>query len=305
MNSYVKLMNEVIEYIENNINHSLSVQEIAKKFYLSEFHFSRIFKIMIGCSIKQYVQGRKLTMIAEELKASECTVTMAAMNFGYESPEVLSRAFKKQFGIAPIAYRKGFMPINMVEKANVVVRDFTNTKGSFAIKNSFLYMKSTDIYGVFIEVNESKPDFEHKLNSTGSRFAVKYSEYLAEGKLYSVVNCHEDESGKYTVFFGGDISQKYNKKGLMPRNLPEGWYSCFNYYGDMLRIRNTFVEDLYRWIMLKEIELSSNGIGMVNIFNLNDRNDVSILVPIKAPPGKNSRKHHDREEIKSYYIDNI
>ena len=304
MNSYVKLINEVIEYIENNINDPLSVQEIAKRFYLSEFHFSRIFKIMIGCSIKQYVQGRKLTLVAEKLKASDWTVTMAAMNYGYESPEVLSRAFKKLFGVAPNVYRKGLMPINTVEKANVVVRDITNTKGTFALKNSFLYLKSTDIYGVFIEVNENNSDFEYKLNSTGSSFALKYSEDLADGKFYSVVNCHEDESGKYTVFFGGDIPQKYTKKGLKPRNIPEGWYSCFYYYGDMLRIRNTFVEDLYRWVMIKEIELSSNGIGILNIFNLNDRNEVSILIPIKAPD-KNSKKHHDREEIKSYYMDNI
>ncbi|QHQ63376.1 AraC family transcriptional regulator [Anaerocolumna sedimenticola] len=283
MNSYVKLMNEVIEYIENNINDPLSVQEIAKKFYLSEFHFSRIFKIMIGCSIKQYVQGRKLTLVAEKLKVSDCTVTRAAMDYGYESPEVLSRAFKKQFGIAPIVYRKGFIPINMVEKANVVVRDIMNMKGSFALKNSFLYLEGTDIYGVYTEVNENNANFEHKLNSTGSSFALKYSEFLAERKLFGVVNCHEDESKKYTVFFGGHISQKDRVKGLKPRNLPEGWYACFHYYGDMLRIRNTFVEDLYRWIMLKEIELSSNGIGMLNIFNLNDSNDVNILVPIKAP----------------------
>lgn len=283
MNSYVTLINEVIEYIENNINDPLPVQEIAKKFYLSEFHFSRIFKIMIGCSIKQYVQGRKLSLVAEKLKASDCTVTMAAMDYGYESPEVLSRAFKKQFGIAPIVYRKGLMPISMVEKANVVVRDITNLKGSFALKSSFLYLECSDIYGVYTEVNENNSDFEHKLNGAGSNFALRYSENLTEGKLYSVVNCHEDESGKYTVFFGGCVSDKVRGKRLKPRNIPEGWYACFHYYGDMLRIRNTFVEDLYRWIMLKEIGLSNNGIGMLNIFNLNDTNDVSILVPIKAP----------------------
>jgi AraC family transcriptional regulator len=238
MNSYVQLINQVIGYIEDNISEPLALQNISKKFYLSEFHFSRIFKIMLGCSLKQYIQGRKLTVIAEKLKTSNCTVTMAAMDYGYESPEVFSRAFKKQFGISPSFYRNGRMPINSITKASVVIRDIANVKGSFALKSSFLYLKDTDIYGVYTEVNENSTDFEYKLSSTGSNFALRYSKFITDEKLYSVVNCHGDENGKYTVFFGGTIPEKDSVKRLKLRNLPEGWYACFHYYGDMLKIRN-------------------------------------------------------------------
>jgi AraC family transcriptional regulator len=170
----------------------------------------------------------------------------------------------------------------MVARANVIEKDILNLKGSFTLKNSFQYLESIEIYGIYTEVNENDTDFEQILDSTGSNFLQRYSKYLTEDKLYSMVSCHGDDSGKYTVFFGGTISKEERNKRLKVYNIPEGWYACFRYYGDMLKIRNTFVEDLYRWLMRKEIELCPNGIGMLDIYNLSDVNDVSILVPVKA-----------------------
>ncbi len=283
MNSYIQLMSQIIEHIEENINESLTLLEISKKFYISEFHLSRIFKILTGYSMKQYIQGRKLTLVAEKLKNSECTITMAAMDSGYKSPEVFSRAFQKQFGIYPSVYRKSDMEINMVAKVDIVIRDMSNLKGSLTLRNSFLHLESTELYGIYTEVNENSSDFEQILYSTGSKFIQRYSKSLKEDKFYSMVSCHGNDIGKYTVFIGGNISEEDRDKRLKVYKLPEGWYACFHYYGEMLDIRNTFVEDLYRWIILKEIELKPCGIGMLDIFNLSDLKDVNILVPIKAP----------------------
>lgn len=283
MNSYIQLMNQVIEYIEENIKEPLSLQEISKKFFISEFHFSRIFKILVGSSLKHYIQGRKLTLVAQKLKTSSCTITMVAMDYGYKSPEVFSRAFKKQFGISPSAFRNSDSIVPMVAKANVVIRDILNHKGSFALKNSILYLEETEIYGVTTEVDENSSDFELVLDSTGREFIERYAACFSDDKLYSTVSCHGDDSGKYSVFFGGNIRKDDRDKRLRVYNIPKGWYACFYYYGDMLKIRNTFVEDLYRWIMLKEMELTNNGIGMLDIYNLRDVKDVKILVPIKSP----------------------
>ena len=276
-------MNQVIEHIEENINESLILRDISKKFYISEFHFNRIFKILAGYSIKQYIQGRKLTLVAQKLKTSDCTITMAALNCGYNSPEVFSRAFRKQFGISPSAYRNSDVAINMVEKVNVVIRDFSNLKGSLALKNSFLYLENKDLYGINTEVNENSSDFEQILYFTGSDFIQRYSKSLMEDEVYSMVSCHGNDSGKYTVIFGGSISEENIDKRLKVYKIPEGWYACFRYYGEMLEIRKTFVEDLYRWIILKDIEISTSEIGMLNIYNLNDLKDVTILLPVKAP----------------------
>ena len=67
--------------------------------------------------------------------------------------------------------------------------------------------------------------------------------------------------------------------------VPGGWYVDFSYHGDMFDISDVFIDDLYKWIMVKEVEINPNGVGMLNIY----RNDywkdsaVRMLVPIVKP----------------------
>lgn len=48
-------------------------------------------------------------------------------------------------------------------------------------------------------------------------------------------------------------------------------------------MRTTFNEDFYRWMLVKEVELCPNGIGMVNVFDRDNLQNVHILVPVKEP----------------------
>lgn len=280
MNSYIQLINKVIDYIERNISEPLTLQELSNQFYLSEFHFSRMFKIVTGSSLKQYILGRKLTLAAESLDTPDYSVTRAAMDFGFEYPEAFSRTFKKQFGVSPSEYRNEASTIQKIPKAFVVERDIMNIKGAFTVKDVCLHLDCKELFGVYTEVNEFRPDFEEILNTVGGSFVKEYSRCFSDGKFYSVVNCHGDENGEYTVFFGANISDEAERKHLEPRTIPEGSYACFRYYGNMLDIRSTFVDDFYRWIMLKEIKLCSNGIGMINAYDVKDINEIRILVPI-------------------------
>ena len=98
MNSYINLINKTIDYIEENIFERLNLSDISKQAYLSEYHFERLFKVIVGKSLKQYVLGRKLTMALDRLNNTNDPIINIAMDFGFEYPEVFSRAFKKQFG---------------------------------------------------------------------------------------------------------------------------------------------------------------------------------------------------------------
>jgi AraC family transcriptional regulator len=53
----------------------------------------------------------------------------------------------------------------------------------------------------------------------------------------------------------------------------------------MFDIREAFVDDLYRWVMVKEIQLNPNGVGMMNIYEKDyaSTGNVQIYVPIKQP----------------------
>jgi AraC family transcriptional regulator len=281
MKAYILLLNSVIDYIEDNITEKISLMSISHQFHISEFHFSRLFKIVVGSNFKQYILARKLTKAAESLKNNHNTVTSVAFKYGFEYTEVFSRAFKKQFGISPSEYKKDNIKIHKIPKAFIVERNVTNVKGTLAIKSELRYLEAETLFGNYLEVNESSSDFEYQLNLKGTEFYQEYSEHFINHKLYSVVNCHEDESGDYTVFFGGLFPAEFDTAKLQTRFLPDGWYACFHYYANMLDIRSTFVDDLYRWILIKEIRLSDNGIGMINLYDKKDMNNIMILVPIE------------------------
>ena len=285
MNLYVHIINNVIDHIEQNISERLTLQSVSQRFYLSEFHFSRLFKMITGTSIKKYILGRKLAVAAEKLKDPQNTVTDVAYDLGFEYPEVFSSDFKKWFGVAPAVFKNGYVEIPPMPKAFVVDRDIVNFQGVPALKESYMYLEEQNLYGMFLEVDEDASDFTDTLQSTGKGlFSDKrYRDRLVDDHFYTVVNCHGDDSRKYSVFYGGKIANNNHDCGLKVRNVPAGWYACFTYHGEMLDILATYNEDFYRWVLVKEIELSPNGIGMLNIFDQQDMQNVRILVPVKQP----------------------
>jgi AraC family transcriptional regulator len=103
--------------------------------------------------------------------------------------------------------------------------------------------------------------------------------------FYTVVNRHDEDNGEYTVFFGMEAEPGPREIEFLNRKVPSGWYAVFSYHGDMFDIRETFTDDLYRWIMVKEVELNPNGIGMLYIYESDypQTLDVKILVPVKNP----------------------
>jgi len=278
MNLYVRTINDVIEHIEENISNPLTLQTISKSFGLSEYHFSRLFKTVTGTGIKQYILGRKLTLALDKLKHTHTPVIDIAYDLGFLYPEVFSRAFKKQFGVSPTSYRSGDVSVHDTPKAFIAERDIGNFGGVLTLKESYVYLDTFNLYGTFIEADENDSGFEGILKSSGDRF---FSEATWEdcNEFYSVVSCHGDDSGKYTVFFGikaGEEAKTYKDT----RGIPAGWYACLVYRGDMADMRTTFVDDFYRWMFVKEIRPNPNGIGMINIYDAKNIRDVRILIPV-------------------------
>ncbi|GAH61652.1 unnamed protein product, partial [marine sediment metagenome] len=69
------------------------------------YHFHRIFRGMVGESLKEYVRRLRLERAAMQLKRSGETVTHVAFEAGYETHEAFTRAFRAMFGESPSQFR--------------------------------------------------------------------------------------------------------------------------------------------------------------------------------------------------------
>lgn len=99
--NWIAGIQQAIDYIEDNITTELDSEEIAKRAYSSCFHFQRVFGILCGYSLGDYIRYRRLTLAGMELAGSAGKIIDVALKYGYDSPESFGRAFTKFHGIKP------------------------------------------------------------------------------------------------------------------------------------------------------------------------------------------------------------
>lgn len=105
-NEYLRRIYKVQDYIESNINDSLSIEELADVAGFSKFHFHRIFKGIVNESLSRYVNRLKLERATHLLTyRTDMTITDIAYHFGFTDSAVFSRTFKNYYGVSPSQYR--------------------------------------------------------------------------------------------------------------------------------------------------------------------------------------------------------
>lgn len=118
-NTWADGIQNAIRYIEDNITEQLDIVDIAARAYVSAFHFQRIFGVLCGMTVGEYIRQRRLSLAAQELACSDIRVIDAAVKYGYDSPDSFARAFTKFHGITPSAAKekgaalKSFAPIRI------------------------------------------------------------------------------------------------------------------------------------------------------------------------------------------------
>ena len=119
MNGWAEGIQSAVDYIEENLTEELDIEDIAAKAYVSPFHFQRIFSVLCGMTVGDYIRCRRLTLAAQELSSSDIKVIDAAVKYGYDSPDSFARAFAKFHGISPSAAKergaslKAFAPLRI------------------------------------------------------------------------------------------------------------------------------------------------------------------------------------------------
>lgn len=103
---WIQGIQNTINYIEEHITEDIDYNELAKTAYSSCYHFQRVFGIMCGITLGEYIRRRRLTLAGNELLTTNTNVTDLAYKYGYDTPESFSRAFKRFHGINPSQVKK-------------------------------------------------------------------------------------------------------------------------------------------------------------------------------------------------------
>lgn len=89
-----------IDYIETHLidGEVLDQNTIARQAYSSPDNFRKVFHLITGYTIGEYIRNRRLSLAGEELISSNRTVTDIALEYGYDTPESFTKAFTRFHG---------------------------------------------------------------------------------------------------------------------------------------------------------------------------------------------------------------
>ena len=99
-------LQNVVSYIADHYAFDIPLERLASIACMSETKLKGCFKRQFGCSITQYIQGRRMSQAEHLLINTDFTMGQIAQMIGYTTSSRFSELFKKSTGILPIEYRK-------------------------------------------------------------------------------------------------------------------------------------------------------------------------------------------------------
>ncbi|MDF2927137.1 MAG: AraC family transcriptional regulator [Paenibacillaceae bacterium] len=227
-------MKNALELIESKLEETIEMEEIAQAAYSSSFHFQRMFHMLTGMTVAEYVRKRRLTLAAYELAASASKVLDISLKYGYDSPEAFARAFRKLHGISPSAAREPGATLKACPRLSFHLSLKGDKEMDYRIveKDAFrIFGKSLKVSCKDLENHRRIPLFWKECNEDGTTGEL---EALQPGKeLLGVCAdfCHKEETLTYWIAVEGELPD--GESGFESRVIPAASWAVFTSIGPM------------------------------------------------------------------------
>lgn len=224
--NYNDAMALCIDYIEKNIKNELSPELIANECGYSTFHFSRVFNINKGITLMEYVKKRRLSLAAEDLFDDKKIIDIA-LEYGFQTHNGFSKAFKKEFGFSPTQYLKR-MDRNLEKE---LILKF----GGDFMKPTIIEKPTFKVAGYGIKTNITNGNYTKDVAS----FWINYDGENLESKMYQILNppkhgevglCipSSEDNGEATYMLGVIVNDFNDATDdMITVEVPEATYAVF------------------------------------------------------------------------------
>ena len=116
-----QITEEIDECIRRRDDSALTLRSLARTLGYSEFHMTKQFRAIIGMPLREYLRARRLAFALVEVRDTDRRLLDIARDYGFSSHEAFTRAFRREYGVTPAAYRR--KPVAVVLRTRITPFD--------------------------------------------------------------------------------------------------------------------------------------------------------------------------------------
>lgn len=249
------LVDQSIDYMLQHLEDELTLETIAAQFYISKYHFSRIFKEETGESVYAFLKRCKIDQSAVDMKLNPAkAITDIGLDYGYSSSNY-SSVFKKRHDTSPTQFRQAvptdkmqvpFEPDRVVHfktaeeyAARIEIREMEDL---FVIYERFI--------GNYVDIEREWYQFLEKYSTCMKEGTILIERFFHDPAITNPAQCICDlcitaesdcgvgqvlclEGGRWIVYrFDGEIKDIFETlQGIFNVWLPQSGYTMARRYG--------------------------------------------------------------------------
>lgn len=230
---WLNRMTAALEYLEQTMDAPLDIAAAARTAYSSPFHFQRMFYVLTGMTVAEYVRKRKLTLAAQELAVGNAKVLDVSLKYGYESPEAFTKAFRKIHGIPPSAAREPGKKLKAFPRLSFQI----SLKGDEAMDYKIVTKEAFRVVGKSIRVTTRDKENLRLIpkfweDSMKNGIYEKLCNTSADGNILGICADFSREMEEMTYMIAVEPGEK-GTEGMEVRELPAATWAVFQSVGPM------------------------------------------------------------------------
>ncbi|WP_461536294.1 AraC family transcriptional regulator [Spongorhabdus nitratireducens] len=282
-----------IDFVEQHLFEKISVHEIAAASHYSTYHFSRIFKALVGDTPKEYLRKRRLTVAATKLLSDDINILDLALACQFDSQEAFTRAFKAQFNMTPAQYRKARDPFRLLYKDQFSPHMLNYLQNDISMEPEIFIRPATKLVGISQQYDDSDLNLPRLWSAFGP-YRGKIPNQVSP-EFFGIYEQYQEEDDRVTFSYICSVAvTNFDDvpEGMITRELPEQMYARFTHRGAVADLEKTLKyiwgswlpKSHYDYVEKPDFELYGNKFNVENP-NSSD-SEIYLHIPVTPRPLK-------------------
>jgi len=252
--SDLRALSNTISFIEGNLCESFGLEELSKIHGYSRSHFSRLFHVLTGIPLSRYIWCRRLQQAAYDLIQTDRRMLDLALAYQFSSQESFSRAFTREFGLAPGQYRKNGLERILqlpIDVSQIVIQGGKKMKAEVKVLDSWKVM------GIFYEGTNENQELKEIWAELGRRIA-EIPHQKGDGNWYGLCESLEEDvkdldlinkAYEFKYLAGVEVTAvDAVPEGMTVWEIPKQEYAIFPHCGDVEKMGETYQAIYASWL---------------------------------------------------------